>query len=288
MLLTDPAFIRRLESLYLLARKVLSGSLQADRRTTQKGGGVAFADYAEYTLGDDHRSIDWRVYARLEQMKIKLFELEEAMTLFVLVDCSPSMRSKFYYAQQLAAAITYIALSSMDRVAIYGFSNELRLIAEPGQGRDQVFRFLKKLQDAEPYGTDSRLNDCVRTFRARHRTKGMVVVISDFLFPQGIEEGLRFLLYHKHDVFCMQVQDEQDQRCQLKGDVDLECVETGARQRVTITSSEAAAYERAVQEWNENLRSTCARCGVGQTSTLTDVPFDDVIQYILRRGGLVA
>ena len=62
--LTDPAFIRRLESLYLLARKVLGGSLQADRKTTKKGSGITFADYAEYNMGDDYRSIDWRIYAK--------------------------------------------------------------------------------------------------------------------------------------------------------------------------------------------------------------------------------
>ena len=61
MILTDPAFIRRLEGLYLLARKVLGGSLQADRKSTKKGAGITFADYAEYSLGDDFRSIDWRV-----------------------------------------------------------------------------------------------------------------------------------------------------------------------------------------------------------------------------------
>ena len=81
MLLTDPAFIRRLESLYLLARKVLGGTLQADRKSTKKGVGITFADYSEYSIGDDHRAIDWRVYARLEQLMIKLFELEEDVTI---------------------------------------------------------------------------------------------------------------------------------------------------------------------------------------------------------------
>ena len=76
-LLTDPAFIRRLESLYLLARKVLGGNLQADRKSTKTGTGVTFADYSEYSLGDDYRAIDWRVYARLENLMIKLFELDE-------------------------------------------------------------------------------------------------------------------------------------------------------------------------------------------------------------------
>jgi len=73
-MLTDASFIRRLDSLYLLARKVLNGSLQADRKSTKKGTGITFADYAEYHLGADYRSIDWRVFARFESLVVKLFE----------------------------------------------------------------------------------------------------------------------------------------------------------------------------------------------------------------------
>ena len=76
MTLTDPSFIRRLDTLYLLARKILGGSLQSDRRSTKKGAGITFADYAQYTLGDDYRSIDWRIYAKFESLLIKLFEQE--------------------------------------------------------------------------------------------------------------------------------------------------------------------------------------------------------------------
>ena len=70
--LTNAAFIRRLESLYLLARRVLNGTLQADRKSIRKGAGITFADYAEYHPGDDYRAIDWRVFARFDQRVIKL------------------------------------------------------------------------------------------------------------------------------------------------------------------------------------------------------------------------
>jgi len=287
-MLTDPNFIRRLESLYLLARKVLGGSLQASRRTVHKGSGITFADYAEYSFGDDHRSIDWRVYARLEQLMIKMFEMEEDMTVYLLIDASPSMRSKHDYVRQLAAALGYIALSSLDQVAVYSLSNQLRLVMEPSAGRGRILEFLRSLEAMEIEGVASRFNDCARMFRARHRKHGMIVVLSDFLFPDGYDDGLRYLLYHKHDVFCIQAQDDRDQRCLLKGDVELACVESGQRQRVTITAREVAAYEHTLREWNESLRRTCAQRGVGLAATHTDVPFEQVIQYILRRGGLVA
>jgi uncharacterized protein (DUF58 family) len=286
-MLTDPAFIRRLETLYLLARKILGGSLQADRRSTKRGAGITFADYAQYSLGDDYRSIDWRVYARFESLLIKLFDVEEDATIYLLLDCSPSMTTKQAYAKQLAAALGYIALNTLDRLAVYGLADRLKPVFEPIRGRNQVLPFLRSLEAAPTFGTGTDFIACAREFEARHRRKGLVCVVSDFLFPGGFDEALSRLQWHKHEVFCLQTLDENDLRCPWKGDVTLECVETGASQRVTVSPHEAALYEKTVADWNANLKQTCAKRGLGFTSTTTDVAFDEVIQNLLRRGGLV-
>lgn len=286
--LTDPAFIRRLESLSLLARRVLGGKLQADRRTQRKGAGVSFADYAEYNLGDDHRAIDWRIYGRLEQLVIKLFEVEEDMTLVLLVDVSRSMRTKLEHAASLAAALGYIALQGLDRVAVYTISDALRVQLEPSHGRGRVMTMLRALERLECTGDDSDFEACCRTLQARHRGRAMVVPISDFLFPGGFETGLSLLRYANHEVFAIQVQDDGDRRCDLRGDIDLVCVETGSHRRVTVTPREKQLYEAAVAQWNEQLRTVCARRAIGLTAISTDVPFDQIISRILRRGGLVA
>ncbi len=287
-MLTDPAFIRRLDSLYLLARKVLGGSLQADRKSTQKGTGITFADYAQYYYGADYRAIDWRVFARFESLVVKLFELEEDATVYLLVDNSRSMESKFLYSRKLAAALGYITLKSLDRLAVYTLSDRLDSLLEPCRGSAKIVAFLRSLEAAETAPGDTRFDACTRIFQARHRRPGLVIVLSDFLFPTGFEEGLHYLQYHKHDVYCLQVQDELDTRCSWKGDVDLECVETAQRRRVTITPREVRQYERAVADWNDQLRAACARSGIGLASTSTEPPFETVIQDILRRGGLVA
>jgi len=287
-MLTDPAFIRRLDSLYLLARKVLGGSLQADRKSTQKGTGITFADYSEYYYGADYRAIDWRVFARFDSLVIKLFELEEDATVYLLVDSSRSMESKFLYARKLAAALGFIALKSLDRLAAYGLSDTLVPLLPTCRGSAKTVPFLRSLDLAETFGEETRFDTCARIFQARHRRRGLVIVLSDFLFPSGFEEGLRYLQFHKHDVFCLQIQDDNDTRCDWKGDVDLECVETLQRRRVTITAREARQYEQAVVDWNDELRRCCIRSGIGLASTSTEPPFESVIQDILRRGGLVA
>ncbi len=287
-MLTDPNFIRRLDSLYLLARKVLSGSLQADRKSMKKGTGITFADYAEYYMGADYRSIDWRVFAKFENLVIKLFEVEEDATIYILLDQSQSMTGKFDYAKQLAAGLGYIALNCLDRLAVYGISENLTPLLTPCRGRGSVMPFLKGLQDAQTGGSDSQFNTCSRLFQARHQRRSVVIVISDFLFPTGFDDGLSYLQWHKHDVYCLQVQNEADTRCELKGDIELECVETSQRRRVTITPREAKLYEQAVANWNQQLARSCAKRGIGLASTTPEISFDRVIQDILRRGGLVA
>jgi uncharacterized protein (DUF58 family) len=287
-MLTDPAFIRKLDGLYLLARKVLGGSLQSDRKSTKKGAGITFADYAEYHLGDDFRSIDWRVYARFEQLVVKLFEIDEDATVYILMDGSHSMKSKFLFGRQLGAALGYIGLHMLDQLCVYGLADKLNPLLDRCRGRGKVLPFLRAMDAAQTFGTDTNFTACAREFMARHRRKGIVVVVSDFLFPGGFEDGLKLLQYNKHDVFCLQVQDDNDTRCDWKGDVELACVETGQRQRVTITPREARLYEQAVVDWNAGLKKSCARRGIGLASTTPAIPFEHVIQDILRRGGLVA
>ncbi|MEM7011992.1 MAG: VWA domain-containing protein, partial [Verrucomicrobiota bacterium] len=218
----------------------------------------------------------------------KLFELEEDATIYILLDGSRSMRSKYLYARQLAAALGYIALNSLDRLCVYGLADKLVPLLDPCRGRGNVLKFLASLEEAETFGDDTDFTACSREFQARRKRKGVVIVVSDFLFPSGFEDGLKFLQYHRHDLFCLQVQDDTDQKCDWKGDVNLHCIETNQTQRVTISPAEARAYEQAVADWNDDLRKSCSRRNIGLASTTPAAPFEAVIQEILRRGGLVA
>jgi uncharacterized protein (DUF58 family) len=288
MSLTDPAFIRQLDALNLLARRVLRGSLQADRRTERRGTGITFADYAPYNFGDDYRAIDWKIYARTEELLIKLFEVEEDTTVHVLLDCSHSMASKLDYAKRLAAALGYIGLNGLDRVVVHVMADHLTTIVDSARGRGQAFRFLRSLEEAEVYGNDTDFSTCVRSFEARTRKRGVVLVVSDFFFPNGYTEGLKLLQWRGHDVFALQALAPGDLDCPWMGDLEIECVETHQKERVTIREKEARRYREAVAEWNEELRAECARRGVGLVSTTSDVPFDVVVRTLLRKGGLVA
>lgn len=286
--LTNASFIRRLESLFLLVRRVLGGSLQADRKSPLKGSGIMFADYAEYHQGDDYRAIDWRVFARTDELMVKLFEIEEDTTLYILLDLSPSMLEKSAAAKKLAAALAYIALNCHDRVAIFGMADDLRPLLDPARGSANVFKMLKALEAAPTFGSNTDFTSCARKFQARHRKKGLVVVISDFLMPLGFSDGLKRLTCHGHEVHVIQILADDDLRCDWKGDVELECVETLQHRKITITAREASAYAEAVATWNAALQAECAQRSIGFNTTSHTIPFEDVIRNILRKGGLAS
>ncbi|MGJ8672798.1 DUF58 domain-containing protein [Rubritalea sp.] len=285
--LTDTKFISQLDALYLLAQRILKGNLQADRRTERKGSGIDFADYSEYQHGDDYRAIDWKVYARNEQLLVKLFEVEEDTTVYILLDTSPSMQSKLDGAKKLAASLGYIALNSLDRLASYSLSDKLEHIMPPSRGRGKTLPFLRSLESLEVSGSDTRFSQCCKSLQARHRKRGIVIVISDFLFPNGYNDGLRTLQSAGHDIYCLQIHDPADLKCDWLGDANLYCSETGDHQKVTITEAEAAAYTKAMKNWNDSLKTYCKRKGIGLTTVTSEDAFDDVIQGLLRRGGLV-
>jgi len=286
MSLTDPAFIARLESLFMLARRVLGGSLQADRKSNRKGTGITFADYSEYNLGDDFRAIDWKVFAKSEELFIKLFEMEEDTSIYILLDASQSMQSKLLESTQLAAALGYIGLNCHDRVIPYLMADKLRPLIEPARGRGAILPYLRALDDTKTFGEDTHFLKCVKELQARHAKKGIVLIISDFLYPTGFNEGLRLLQGMKHDTFCLQIHDAADLKCDLKGDVELQCVETKKSNRVTITKKEVQAYEKAIAEWNESLRKECLRRGIGHIDTVSKDNFSDTVTQIIRTGGL--
>lgn len=286
--LTSPAFIRRLESLHLLARKVLGGRLQAQRRSTRRGSGVAFADYAPYYPGDDYRAIDWRVLARFDALLIKLFEVEEDTTLHLLVDTSRSMTAKLTRACEVAAALGYIALHHHETVALHWMEDRLRPALEPGRGRARVWELLRTLESAEAQGADTDLLQCARQLHSRHRRRGLVVVISDFFCPEGYERALSYLTWAGHEVFCLQLLDPADLTWSWLGDCDLTCVETGSHRRLTITQGDADRFAEAIQNWNAGLERCCKDRQIGLAATDTRAAFDHIVLDLLRRGGLTA
>src|SRR5687767_12975221 len=159
MSLFEPDFLTRLEYLSIISKRVFRGSLLAQRRTMQLGGGIEFADHRQYTPGDDFRYLDWNVYARHGDLLLKRFQEEEDLHVYFLLDCSKSMDygdpSKFDFARQITAALAYIALADLDRVSVVAFSDEIVADFPLTRGKARILALLKFLEDLQPQGTQT-------------------------------------------------------------------------------------------------------------------------------------
>src|SRR5262249_52929931 len=147
--LFDSDFLKKLEYLSLVSRRVFPRQLLAQRRTMQLGGGIEFADHREYTPGDDFRYLDWNVLARHDELLLKRFQEEEDLHVYLLLDCSRSMAYgdpvKFDYARQVAAALGYIALADLDRVAVIAFAGDIIADFPLTRGKARILSLLKFL-----------------------------------------------------------------------------------------------------------------------------------------------
>src|SRR6267142_5963370 len=150
MALFDSEFLKKLEYLSLVSRRVFRGSILAQRRTRQLGGGIEFAEHREYAPGDDFRYLDWNVYARHDELLLKRFQEEEDLHVYILLDSSRSMAfgdpPKFDFARQVAAALAYIALADLDRIAVVAFANDILADFPLTRGKGRILSLLKFLE----------------------------------------------------------------------------------------------------------------------------------------------
>lgn len=288
--LLDPDFMARLDRLEILSRKIFAGRMKGERRSKRKGESVEFADYRNYVVGDDLRFLDWNIYARLERLLLKLFMEEEDLNVTILMDVSRSMDwgdpHKGLYVKRVAAALAYIGLVNYDRVSLYGYANTLAHEMRGVRGRrlaSQVIAFLKGI----PLEGVSYFAEAAKRFTLRHRGKGVVIVLSDFLDKGGYADGLRYLLARELDIYAIQVLSPQEIEPSLAGDLKLVDVEDGDAAEVTISRPLLNKYKAMLQAYCTELKDHCTRRGITYLFTSTRVPFDALVTSYLRQRGLI-
>jgi len=287
--LFDEGLMRRLERLQLVSNRTHGAASHGGRRSKQRGTSVEFADYREYTHGDDLRQIDWNVYGRSERLFIKLREDEEALTVHLLVDCSRSMdygrHNKLHYARRLAGALGYAALASQDRVEAAGFSERVTSHLAPLRAKAQTGRLFNFLSDLRPTGATD-LTSALRAYAAMHRRSGLVFLVSDLLNPGGLE-GLAALLDRGFEAVLLHVLDPLETDPEASGEVELYDRENGERLRLSLDEATVDAYRRRMSSWIEETEAFCAKRLVRYVTISTAMPLDDLVFRHLRTRRIV-
>ncbi len=286
----DEKFLRQLERLLLIMKRPVRGGLKGGRRSVKRGQSVEFADFRDYSLGDDLRQLDWNVLARLEKLFIKLYVEEEDVTISFLLDCSASMAAgnppKLVFAKRAAAALGYIGLASEDRVAVTALAGRAgrRQVALRGSGR--VFRLLSALSGIASADGATDLLAAARHAGAQLSGRGVVVLISDLLDPAA-DKVIRELAATGSELIILHVLSPDELDPSMEGDVRLVDVESGDGLDVTIDLATIDDYKVRLAAWQEGFADLAARRGATYVPISTDLPLAELVFAELRRRRVV-
>lgn len=285
----DNEFLKQLEKLKIVSRKSSRNPRRGENRSWQSGEGFEFLDFRKYHLGDDLRYVDWSVYGRLDKMFIKLFHAEKGQTAHILLDISQSMNSgipsKVITAKKIAAALSYICLSNLDKTGLMAFNNQIVKIKPPTRGKKQYLEVLKFLQALNP-ADQTNVNHSLEEYAAICKNPGIAIIISDFFDPGGCEDGLKALAYRDFDINLIQVMDHEELHWSKTGNLLLNECETGEKKPVFVDKSLLAVYHRKIRDFIAGIESYCSHYGMNYFLCDTQIPFESLLTDYLSKGAL--
>jgi uncharacterized protein (DUF58 family) len=261
------------------------------RRSSKRGQSVEFADYRDYTIGDDLRSLDWNVYARLERLFIKLFIEEEDVTVHVLLDASGSMDGgqpdKLLFGKRAAAALAYVGLASYDRVSLAVLQGRAARRFPAVRGTDRIFRVLADLSGVRPAGGATDLASAARHYAAQLTQRGPLILISD-LFDPNAERAIAELAGTRCQLAVLHTLSPDELDPPLEGELRLVDRETGGAVDVTADLATLDDYRTRLADWQQALDAACSKRRASYVSVPTTLPLADLVFAELRRRRVVA
>ncbi|MEW9701641.1 DUF58 domain-containing protein [Paenibacillus sp. SI8] len=286
--LLSPSLMLRLEQISIAAKHRIRGTMQGKRRSSAYGSSLEFADYRLYAPGDDTRQLDWHAYGRTGRPFIKLFMDEQELRVNLCLDATKSMdfAGKWEYARQLAAAIGYTSLNRYDRVSATAFTTDIAKQLGLLRGKGSAVRLFEFLAGCQAEGA----GDVGAVFRQPSnlpKQPGMTWLFSDFLYEQGVEEALTYLLAAKQEVVAVQILAPEELAPELLGELRLIDSETGAAKEVAMSRKVLEAYREVAEQYTSKLRAFCYERGITYMLASTSVPVEDFLLSELRRSGLV-
>jgi len=292
--LLDSTLMAKLDAIDVVSRKIFSGKLQGERRSKRRGQSIEFADYRPYVHGDDLRFVDWNIFGRLDKLFLKMFLEEEDLSLVIALDTSASMRAgnpdAFDYARRVAMALAYVGLTNQHRVSLVGFSQGKIDRASNLRGRRKAADVAQWLLAREPEGA-SGFEDAMRLVGTTRLGRGIMVVLSDFLFHEGFEKGLGMVAGRGFDLYALQVLAPQvadpAREGGVSGDLVLVDSETEAETEVTVTPELLRIYRERLDRLCGSLRGYCTRRDIVHMVVETSTPVDTLMLEYLRRRGLL-
>jgi uncharacterized protein (DUF58 family) len=287
--LFDAAFLDRLRSLAVRLRKRRALSRRGNQSTPATGFTREFKDYRHYTPREDYRAIDWRLYARLDKLFVRLYEETQELNLHILVDTSASMiephREKRQQALRFAVALAYLGLAGQQRVSLYTLGDTVHQQLPPLRGQGNIEKVIHVASKVSFGG----LTDLEKSFADFHPTRqryGVIFVISDF-FGRDVKtarEAVKRAASWPGEVHFLQILHPDERSPNLEGEVELSEVETGERRRFWLTKRDVQRYTDAFDAFCDELSRECASHRIDFMQCGADEAFEQRFLDLLNRG----
>lgn len=280
--------LKRIRALEIKVRHLVDEMFAGSYHSVFKGQGMNFEEVREYQAGDEIRSIDWNVTARLGDPYVKLFTEERELSMVLLVDLSASGNygssqfSKREIAAEVAATFAFSAIRNSDRVALILFTNEVELYLPPGKGRSHVLRVIREVLYYEPKGRQTDIADALRYLnRVMHR-RSIAFLISDFHAPDFTQELA--LAARRHDLNAIQIRDPLEAELPDVGRLMLQDEESGELVEVNTGRAEIRRrFAERARKRQEALERLFLRNSVDFVPLRTDADYLPALRTFFQR-----
>src|SRR5438132_531310 len=281
--------IRQIRRLQIHARRAVEDLVGGEYHSVFKGMGIAFEEVREYQPGDDIRTIDWNVTARMGHPFIKRYIEERELTVMLAVDCSGSnqfgtlVQQKKEVIAELAAVLAFSAINNNDKVGLVAFSDRVERFVPPRKGSRHVLRLIRDVLFFQPARRGTSLREALEFLNRILHRRSIVFLLSDFL-DRDFERALKRTARH-HDLIALHIADPREEELPAVGLLELEDAETGARVLVdTSTRRVREAYAAAARQRREALRQLTRAAGADFVEVSTDGShLDDLIRFFRVR-----
>ena len=286
--MTSEELLKRVRKIEIKARKLSRNIFAGEYHSQFKGRGMAFSEVREYQPGDDVRSIDWNVTARLNKPYIKVFEEERELTVMLLVDVSGSRnfgtlsQMKRDMMAEVAATLAFSTIANNDKVGVIFFSDKVEKFIPAKKGKTHVLHIIRELLSLEPSSTGTDMAQALQYFANAQKRHCTAFLISDFI---GVGEIYKPLLVasNRHEVNAIQIYDHREAELPNVGLVKFHDAETGEDLWVdTAVASLRDEYARAWRENQSGVEQLFTRTGVKHVSVRTDEDYVKALMHLFR------
>ena len=286
--MTSEELLKRVRKIEIKARKLSRNIFAGEYHSQFKGRGMAFSEVREYQPGDDVRSIDWNVTARLNKPYIKVFEEERELTVMLLVDVSGSRnfgtlsQTKRDMMAEVAATLAFSTIANNDKVGVILFSNKIEKFIPAKKGKTHVLHIIRELLSFEPTSTGTDIAQALQYFSNAQKRHCTAFLISDFIGAGAMYKPL-LIASNRHEVNAIQIYDRHETDLPNIGLIKFHDAETG--NDLWIDTAIASVRSAYAQSWRNNqneLEQLFTRTGVAHVSVRTDEDYVKALMHLFR------